>query len=499
MIFLDNMTLQGAMRTLGAELDRDAPDTDRRVDKKWDYEANDKIQMAVDLMCLAQLCQAVVFHDEIATTSDFADRWVATDGALQDLCDLIKVVPICDDARESLQSVSALLATGIAATDEFKAYVDLLSAEPLMGTFLRISNGYFETGYSDPGLFGDIKRDHEYFLRGARLVREITALTREAEALPEGDPARHRLLRRQQRISRSADSFLDACERLREYGVGNSAALRRAHPLGRLDLRDGVELELAGGAASLVKNVAATMHYGHLACVHDAKYMPHPLRAPFAIVAGGSIQEKQLHLDEESMVRRMDFFRLARSTKINEFVTTSSNRDSALYVDVVFPFVLALVLEESGSRDDLVHRLLVLRESKPASRLRRWFAEFRDGIREGHLSMGEIETRFQLLEEELTRCMMVTPSEKRHGITVGINLGFVNFEKEVRFGSPRRWLLQDFRIIQDLARISNMSASFAPSLRRIFGEPLARAWSESQSLLQVVHVAGSGSVLDKRA
>lgn len=523
MILLDNLTLQGAARALDPNIGRPRSWEDRTRDgaSKWDYEANDDVQTAVDVMCLSQLCQALVFHDVVLTSDDFVEHWKSDDGPLGMLSDIIRPTVVDDRRKMAFQNQAFRVAVTAAKTDEFNRYVNTLAQDDLMGTFLRISNGYFETGYSDPGIFEDIEFEDGYLLLPNRLDNMVNRLL--DERLQLTDEARALLFRRAgptQRIQnllltgklvgavwdrtrrswwitpRIMESALTE-RRMRGYGSDRT----REYPFDRLGLPDNVRAELAGGAKDLVRNFAATNYYGMIASEIQAQYLPHPLRAPFGIVAGSDRTNRSRNVSEEALVARMEFARAARATKINELISTDGKFGGALYVDLAFPFALALVMDAARSPDDFIRQLLLLRDSKPARRIRRWFTRFREELQEESLSIDEIESRARAFDQPISTWMAQAPggdSATPSPITIGINLGFFAVEKGIRVRRPNL-ALREFRLIQDMARISNASPRLSSSLHRVFGAEVAEAWSQGQAVLRSAHTPGSPSILDRRA
>ena len=253
------MTLQGAARALGSGIEQDRPRARRRGDGKWDYEANDRLQVAIDLMCLSQLCQVTVFHDDVATTDGVASGWQVSGSVLDPMRDLIRIISLHETEKELLLGTCAVAATGIADTEEFRGYVEILGEEPITGTFLRISNGYFKTGYSDPGIFHDVKMDHRYFPRAAEYVREAQGLLAKVETLSSVDPSRTAVATRIAWLNFVAHRFLTAEERLHQYGAPDDLL---GHPFERVQMQEWLSVEFAAGAEDLVRNLAATIFYG---------------------------------------------------------------------------------------------------------------------------------------------------------------------------------------------------------------------------------------------
>src|SRR2546428_1912436 len=171
-VFLDNLTIScavRALRTTSSPIPVDRDDASQRPTRraKWDYDLNDAFRWAVDIFSLAQLIEAIVLLDHILVDVSHIDRWglvkVVNEGQGIELLDSNAekvgslIVPLQPNPLERLRLVCQAIEFIEQTTrnSDLHEFIKLLSETSTDSVFVHISNGYFETGYSDKMLFPD--------------------------------------------------------------------------------------------------------------------------------------------------------------------------------------------------------------------------------------------------------------------------------------------------------------------------------------------------------
>ena len=148
-VLLDNLTLQSAFRSLVA-VDGALPSDELPYDHisrsdKWDYEANSNFRSAIDLVCLAQLLQAIVINERIVIDPRFMSRWsterwsggvdATPSGAdvmpdiARGLEEIVVPLPLEEDAHRIMLARASESALKYSRTTIFEDYLGMLSAE----------------------------------------------------------------------------------------------------------------------------------------------------------------------------------------------------------------------------------------------------------------------------------------------------------------------------------------------------------------------------------
>ncbi|WP_145926737.1 hypothetical protein [Amycolatopsis orientalis] len=524
MVVMDNLTLQGALRVLDPDL-RHAPGlVDRTGDGKWDYELNQDLRCCVDLACLGQLVQNIVLFDEIGTGRGLLRSWYPQPRQAMrfrrrplwpdtTLVEPLSLPPEFDGLDTVLSvvedgdwldsvAVSAVLARDCVDSELFAGYIARLAQEGALGTFLDITSAYFETGYSDSGIFPDLGETME-FLHLLYLIRDerdaagpippTTAGEQDVEVLEE----RVRALRERARVleatTTAAERFIAAEEWARQRQDRTKAGAEEFFgiPVAGSNL---VEKKFAEG--DVLRTVCATLYYQRFADSMAASYMPHPLRAPFAVLQE-AVENRRAGVSEAEVVATLEYLRACRAREINR-VVADRGASAGLYVDVELPFVLAAVLHEADSSTNVIEAALSLRETRKAKNLRSWFTDLHLRVAQGDIALGELESKLEDLRDAVRKWQ---PTGPEFQVTAGLNLGFASVQASAkkqtlsRLPRPPRRL----RFLQDLNRIGEATPRLAPVLARVFGEDMARSWTTGQAVFsRATGVAKEFPLLDLR-
>ncbi len=529
---MDNLTLQGALRVLDPDL-RHAPGLANRTGSgKWDYGLNQDLRRCVDLACLGQLVQNIVLFDEIGTGRGLLRSWYPPPRSTQrfrrralwpESADPLGLPPQFDGLHAVLSVVedgdwlesvaaAAVVARECVDTELFASYIVQLAQEDVLGTFLDITSAYFETGYSDSGVFPDMDEtlDFEHLLYLIRDERdaatpvapatadEDTVVGEESiEVLEERIRASKEFVRVVDETVAASHAFFEAevWARHRQDRTKAGADKFFGIPVAGSNL---VEKKFA--ERDMLRTVCATLYYQHLADSMAASYMPHPLRAPFALLQE-TAEKHSVGVSESETMSMLEYLRACRAREVNR-VVADRGASAGLHVDIELPFVLAAVLHEADSATNVIEAALSLRESKKAKDLRSWFTELHARVAQGDIALSELESKLDGLRSAVRKWQ---PSGGRPGsevqVTAGLNLGFVSVQASAkkqpspRLPKPPRRL----RFLQDLSRISDATPRLGPVLGRVFGDDMARSWTTSQAVFaRAAGVAKEFPILDLR-
>lgn len=470
MIVLDNMTLQGAARALS----RYHPDLNgtrsvfQRTAGKWDYSYSDDLRLTADVLALAQLVQSIVLYDEIGVGPYGTPSWAKTrdaDGrqldAPHELDDIAGMLTVLDRGYDHSDLIIETMrrAQEHTRTDEYRDYISALEKHDALGAYLRISNGYFSTGFSDELLCGDSDRTIRDLVLGALMnTRSPAGLVGSWGRLLKSPSLWANL--------RKTVNKLAAHERKLLYDKDitlNPFDLSRIGP--------GDFCEKVGAGLDLVRNVAAAYYYDQLAAYAKASYAPHPLRVRFVEYRATD------ELSPAELVRRMEE-RRAENVRSARQKITRTFRGGGDITEVKLPFFLATALTESAEPEDVIAQALQLRNSYPARRLRAWFEETGELSRSGDLGVDQLVARVQELEKALDTWW--SPGQRRHGkINISLSVGPAAVQAQnvsiplIPLGKrpPRT-----FRLLYDMAHLSRSNLSLAPQLGRVLGTDAAKAW-----------------------
>ncbi|MEV0677421.1 hypothetical protein AB0I60_12965 [Actinosynnema sp. NPDC050436] len=198
-------------------------------------------------------------------------------------------------------------------TDLFDRYVATLAETGAPATFLDISSAHYETGYSDPGLFSDLKHAVEFFLLTSHVLRR--------ELLESRNRDQEATLERLARTAFTAGAFDNAKEWANRQVGG---------------LADFFGLAVAGENLAqkqrAMEDVALTFYCQEVADRLSVPYAPHPLRAPFAVLWAIGPDDR-VAPDEGSLSASLEYLRACRARKANE-VPAHGDPVSGLHVDV---------------------------------------------------------------------------------------------------------------------------------------------------------------------
>ncbi|MFD2422718.1 hypothetical protein [Amycolatopsis pigmentata] len=483
MIILDNMTLQGAARALS----RWQPDLwgtrskKHRNADKWDYAYSDDLRMTADILALAQLVQSIVLYDEVGVGPYGTPSWAKTRPWLEleppnELDGVAGLLTVLDRGydHQSLITKTALRAQEHTRTEDFRDYIRTLEDQDALGAYLRISNGYFGTGFSDELLCGD-STDQTIF----HLMDNAEKNTRNRAGILA------RLLTAGGRGW--GKSTTKAARRERELDYQSDVDIT-LHPFDLTQVESGDFYEKVTAGLDLVRNIAATYYYDRLAAHAKSAYAPHPLRVRFVEYRAPD------ELSPADLVRRMEERRAGNVRSARQKIARTSCGGEDL-VEVRLPLFLAAVLTESAEPEDVVAQALHLRDSPPARRLRAWFEETGELCRSGGLGIDQLTARVQELEKALDTWWS---SGQRHDpkATIGkITIGLTAWPpaiqaqaQDVSLVLPRlgRRRPRTFRLLYDLAQISRDNLSLAPELGRVLGSDAADAWRRCAGIFEQI-------------
>jgi hypothetical protein len=473
-IVLDNMTLQGAVRALSpVEPDlRDSWSEHHRVLGKKDYSAADDLRRVADVLALAQLVQAVVLHDGIGIGPYGTPAWAEPSeggpevpGELDGVAGLLTF--LADGYDHAGLAIETLrYAQDLARTDAFRGYVRALEEHHAVGAYLEISNGYYCTGFSDELLCGDSAHQSAY-----EVAAGIRDIGRHVLYRIEARLARWHSPRRTRRLMERLGDVADHEYRMpaeKDFAVF-------PFDLARVAGKDVHDRAIAG--IDLIRNIAAACYYDRLAACADAAYAPHPLRAPFV-----EYRAPATGLDPRAVIRRMDLRRAGHVEAARRRIDGAFPGGGRV-AEVRLPLFLAAVLAESADPEDVLPRALELRDSRPARRLRTWFAETGELARTGDLGIDELATRARDLEKALDAGWRPEP-ENRRKITIGLTVGPATVQaQDVWLPSLRLRRVRAFRLLYDLAQLSRASLGLGPDLGRVLGPGVEEAWQRHGGVL----------------
>lgn len=469
-VMLDSLTLQSALRILGEEGAVQAPEASKFRRDKWDYDLNFTLRVAIDIECLAQLVHAIVFHSEIDISPGFMNDYPSKmrsgygsfassvhRGALDEV-----VVPLEfpeDLCREAFLN-SSERAVKISRLPEFRHYLKALSSEGLSGLVLDISNRYFETGYSDASALPSFElaernKDGEIYVDFAIQIRKL-----QDRAL---------------KFTRAVVDRVAQLDREVERLVQLDKEIRSNNPdhvlIELATLSDGAERMTT--APDLIRNTAAGLYFQDMAQLVNVPYMPHALRTPLVAFDSDSYAAVDL---ERAVVRHLQALRRSRVEAI-----TAITGD--LGFDLEVPLVLAKILQSARGPDEVLPRALELRETRSARRLRAWFTDLHAQLRTPDMDMKSVQRELEGFRALANRWADADVSSSDLGLTMGINLGMVNFSSPlpIRVGkAPRRGRLQ---FLYDLSRAGDTTPRLGPVLASALGEPIAEAWRQAQGTI----------------
>ncbi|MFC3454799.1 hypothetical protein [Amycolatopsis speibonae] len=515
---------------------------DRTGAGKWDYELNQDLRRCVDLACLGQLVQNIVLFDEIGTGRGLLRSWYPRPRPVQrfrpralwpetTMADPLSFPPQFDGLNAVLSVVedgdwlesvaaAAVVARECVDSELFTHYIVQLAREGALGTFLDITSAYFETGYSDSGIFPDLDEtvDFEhllYLLRDERDAARPVARAMGGEATTVGEESvealkeRVRVLENEIRASKKYVRTLRVTTTAAEAFIAAEVWARQRQDRSKAGADEFFGIPVAGSnlvekkfaERDMLRTVCATLYYQHLADSMAASYIPHPLRAPFALLQE-TAEKHSGGVSETETMSILEYLRACRAREINR-VVAARGASTGLHVDIELPFVLNAVLHEVDSARGVIESALSLRESKKARDLRSWFTELHLRVAQGDIALSELESKLDDLRSAVRKWQ---PSGGRAGhpevqVTAGLNLGFVSVQASAkmqpspRLPKPPRRL----RFLQDLSRISDTTPRLGPVLSRVFGDDMARSWATGQAVFaRATGVAKEFPILDLR-
>lgn len=476
-VILDSLTLQSTLRILGENDAVQAPLASRYRRRKWDYNLNFALRVAIDVECLAQLVHAIVMHEEIGISPGFVhqgvDKVIMRSGygrsvpraAGEGLGDVVTLLAFPERLHRQILLMAGERAIEISRTPEFRRYLEALSSGGLEGVILDISNGYFDTGYSDPSTLASFELQEE---NDQEAIYYDLAL----DEMKQGHMAIGQRFRRLAQGMRSID-YED-------------------HALVKMPFGHGAEKRAA--AYDVVRNTAAALYYQYLAQLVNAPYLPHALREPLATFDPDGASPADI---EGRVVAHLQALRRHRAEAITAMIGGSG-------FDLQVPLVLAKVLQDAREPAEVIPRALELRETASARRLRAWFRDLHAQLQTPGADMRSAERELDGFRNLVRRWADSTDADDGGStITMGVNLGVVSFSSPLPKGLNRirrRWRLQ---FLYDLARAGDATPRLGPRLANVLGEPIAEAWQQAQRTIERFTPMGGSpgrpeSVLDLR-
>ncbi|MGP4018789.1 hypothetical protein [Saccharopolyspora sp. 5N708] len=498
---------------------------------KWDYQFNAHLQNTVDITCLAQLVQAVVLHEQIGLSPNLLDSWYPAENGsthvdldpceipeeLDGLANIVKILDNNEQRSKYLLVESAARATDDANSDSFCSYLQLLENEAALGTFLGISNSYFGTGFSDRDLFKDLDA-HDYSGLARAHADQAAKLKPKTKDLLTGPFTVSGLYKKCQQMKRDnreanahlalAASYNDIFKKIRHW---EECASLEEGPFAKLEPANDPSYYYSKkyAAVDVVKNAAATYYYCDLANLHSASYMPHPLRAALAVFdgivdpsSGGVFEWGETPVMSRTQLEQvMNYLRYTRLSKLRPGNILDTDKTAQLdtrqyYFDAPIPLMLSVILEEATSPADLIEKAIILRESKAATKLRKWFGELEECAHQRRLSSRDLERRQNALRDALQRWF--EDFSAGHEITFGVNAGIVSLQQRFRLPECDWPISRSFRLrlIYDVASVGLATYRLAPLLSRVFGNDLARSWTIAQDTFNRINPQSTITLLE---
>jgi hypothetical protein len=478
-VLMDNMTLQGALRILSLPA-RDAtfttyPRTDDELHSlKWDYDLNDGFRVATDLACLGQLVQCLILHDKIfvdgSGTSTWADQRIMLSGdpgtkrPTDDY--ILPLRPSSSEARTAFEKALSNVNSWSDST-EFADYLGLLATCRIEAAVFEISNGYFQTGFSDPVLFAGEQRH-------SRINMRISDGSDGSQLLPLFlDEMPYRLL----------DDVLASLFDKRSKAFRRNAGERRRrvargrHPWAKAGLGPGDVDEKLRAYESLIRHAVATCYYGELSNRAGIPYLPHPLRSRIAEFEAATHRGGARSLAAE-ITKALELARAERSHLAN--IRLGSHA-----VQVHLPMFLSRAIKDAGRPEDILDAAVEIRQSNEGRRFREWMHELQDGLLRGNPSLAQIEGKLDRVERDLRKWAGKSPRTEGDEIGIELNFGLVTLTKNSAipfFGRSFR-TRRHLKIFHSTARLYDEVLRLEPHIKRVFGEAVATSYEDFQDLL----------------
>jgi hypothetical protein len=482
---LDNLTISAAARLLrfaaGDDPSAYEVDSDTRIfrDAKWDYDANESLEIAVDVACLAQLVQAIVLFEGVALDRDHLDRWGHIDAGpggqvnpegfdpghvMNALTTVVDVQPL---TRHKLLEGAISDTRSLLHTPLLREFLSFLSHTSTDGLYVQISSAYFETGYSDPNLFPSSEISET--LDEMALDAFVSQVIRESGLKTRGSRRAMKMAFRAEARKTAASVPILPLEFL--HGKPGDQFHQDSYgyddPFDQRALIEGV-----------MRNMVAATFYRRLSESMNLAYCPHPLRSAFV---GLELLTEAVSAPEviNRLRELLDQRRLRDGRRAQELFGQDT-------VDVRIPHVLTAVLRRSKDPSEVLDAAFVLRESRPAKAFRHWLNSVEDRLSQNKLTIND------LLHERsgIEKAMGLRPSDEiggaRPGASVSLSLG----PASVTLSSLGRQLGRDFlgrphlRLLQTLMQVSNESPNFAALVSGVLGERVGVAWRNYRTVVR---------------
>jgi hypothetical protein len=464
-VWLDNMTMQGAVRMLRTKRNEYPPHL-----LYSSGTSEDGFRVAVDVACLAQLVQSIVLHESIVVDQAWVGSWRDHDDeetssrhAIQNLRDVVLECSIPIAVRSAAMVSATETVERFAASDSFKEYIAALMDESIDGTYIKMTHEYLGAGFADTALFGPSEAvpvltpemltawrsfdSDDTSAYSSKLLTDLTELKKF-----------YRSLGRLDEISREQESSASG-------GIFDVA------------IRQGVEIGYSHVVEYVLQNVHAAVYYQRLADSMDIAYLPHSLRASF-VAFDSTSNGFSLAYVGELFADNLEEFRTRRVEAINKLL-----RHHAAPVNI--PLFLASILERVSDPSEIIDEALRLRDSPPAVEFRRWSIEIQDKAKTIPLhEMTEFLSGIQNYAPKWFKGGGNTGSSQAYQTGVELNLGVVTITQLAPTKSLlRRSTKRHLRVFQNLADISNSVLDVAPLLARTFGDSVAGSYSNYSTAL----------------
>jgi hypothetical protein len=471
-VLMDNMTLQGALRILNlpsraADLTTYPRTNDEALTPKWDYDLNDGFRVATDLACLGQLVQCLILHESIFVDGSRSSTWTnmrATPGPIDN--HVLPLRPFGWEIRAAFEKAVAQVNSWVDSA-EFADYLGLLAAGRIEAAVFEVSNGYFQTGLSDPVLFAGEQRHgrSDIWGPGESIPSELLPLFRDETPYRLLDDVLTSVLSKHSRAFHK-----QASERRRR-------AVRGRHPWAKVGFHPADVDEKFRASESLVRHAVATCYYNELSKRTSMPYLPHPLRSRIAEFESAAQRGGLAHIAGE-ITKALETARAERSQLANL-------RLGSDVVQVHVPMFLSRAIKDAGRPADILAAAIDIRQSREGLRFREWMRELQDGLLRGRTSLSQLENHLERVEREL-RKMTRTPSrtEADH-LGVELNIGLVTLTRKFPvplFGSSLR-SRRHLRLFHSTARLYDEVLRLEPHIKRVFGDAVRVSYDDFRDLL----------------
>lgn len=467
-VFLDNLTIScalRALRTTSSPIPVESDDASQRISRrvKWDYDLNDAFRWAIDIFSLAQFIEAIVLFDHILVDVSYVDRWglmqVLNEGQDIEILDTNAakigslIVPLQPNPLERLRLVCNAIdfIEQTTSNGDLHEFMKLLSETSAESVFIHISNGYFETGYSDKMLFPDAPLRWAYDIIFNDLKTEFTQSW--YKNLTEANNPEFLSLFRK---------FLDFSSLILnryQVDVGYEKML-----LSKTLFPRGDGHEKLAASVDVIQNAIAALFYEDMAMQSGIAYLPHVMRSYFVLYRQ-IVEHRGLRATTQAVLRCLEEFRHghAHVKSIHEFYGDN-------VIDLDIPFLLAMVLKQVSKPEEIIDAALELRNSQPARDFRAWTAMLDQKLNADEVNMATLSTEAKSIKGVFARWSTDTDNREQEPTSWSIAL------------SPGQHHLV---FLQRLAQLSNQTLRFEILLSKVFGKKYGAYWQQYRNTIDL--------------